>query len=186
MGYTTGNWEFRPKGKDSPATGFGEFITVWLRHQDGNYRFVVDIGVQHDRPQEYSTVLATSREASSKQNPNRRSAADSANTFYASMFSNGLAKTYEDFATSDVRAFREGLMPIIGKKDLISQVKKDKGKYDLTKRSTFFESADLAYNTTAYRKILDNKIVEKGNTLQIWKFIDGKWRLVLDIFKPVP
>ena len=32
----------------------------------------------------------------------------------------------------------------------------------------------------------EDKSVEKGNYMQIWKFIDGRWQIVLDIFKPVP
>ena len=186
MGYTTGNWEFRPKGRDGEPQGFGEFITVWLRQPDGNYRFVVDIGVGHDRPSAFLTSLTNTQEPSREANAERRSAADSANAFYASIYRDGLAKAYENFATTDVRGFREGLMPIVGKKGLVSLTKKDKGKYDLAKRSSFFETADLAYNINTYRKIVDGKIVEKGNTLQIWKLIDKKWRLVLDVFKPVP
>ena len=186
MGYTTGNWEFRPKGADGVPEGFGEFITVWLRQPDGNYRFVVDIGVAHERPKVFSSSLANTHLISRDANADRRSAADSANAFYASIYSAGLAKAYENFATSDVRGFREGMMPVIGRKDLVSVVKKEKARYDLAKRSSFFETADLAYNTNTYRKFLDGKIVEKGNTLQIWKLIDKKWRLVLDVFKPVP
>jgi hypothetical protein len=186
MGYTTGNWEFRPKGKEGAAAGYGEFITIWLRQSDGNYRFVVDIGIGHEPPKVFSTNLANVREGSRDLHPDRRSAADSANTFYQSIYAEGLAKAYESFASGDIRAFREGAMPIVGKKDLVSNVKKDTAKYDLAKRSTFFETADLAYNTNTYRKLVDGKVVEKGNTLQIWKLSGGKWRLVLDVFKPVP
>src|SRR5438270_5693753 len=31
LGYTTGNWEWRAKGKDDNPSAFGDFITVWLR-----------------------------------------------------------------------------------------------------------------------------------------------------------
>ena len=186
MGYTTGNWEFRPEGKGGEPKGFGEFITVWLRQPDGHYRFVVDIGIGHDRPKAFSTALSNVHGQSRDINSDRRSAADSANAFYAAIFSDGLAKAYENFATDDVRGFREGMMPIIGKKGVVSQVMNEKGKYDLAKRSTFFETADLAYNTNTYLKFVDGNVVEKGNTLQIWKLIDKKWRLVLDVFKPVP
>ena len=51
MGYTTGNWEFRPKGKGDTPTAFGDFITVWVRQPDGSYKWVIDIGVGHAKPE---------------------------------------------------------------------------------------------------------------------------------------
>ena len=186
LGYTTGNWETRPGGKNGEPAGFGEFITVWLRQADGNYRFVVDIGIAHDRPTAFSTKLAGPATLSTDLNTDRRSAADSASSFYAAIFYNGLPKAYETYADGEIRACREGKMPLVGKKDVISYLKKENGQYHLANRSIFFETADIAYNTNTYRKFVDGKVIEKGNTLQIWKLISGRWRLVLDVFKPVP
>ena len=50
----------------------------------------------------------------------------------------------------------------------------------------FFETADLAYANNSYTFANEDGTVETGNFLQVWKFIDGKWKIVLDIFKPVP
>src|SRR5437868_10756079 len=55
MGYTTGNWEFRANGKGDAPSAFGDFITVWLRQPSGRYKFVIDIGVSHDKPAKYSS-----------------------------------------------------------------------------------------------------------------------------------
>src|SRR3982750_2287082 len=60
LGYTTGNCEFRPKGKDDSPSGFGEVGTVWLRQPDGRYKWVVDIGVGHPKPEKYLTKWTTS------------------------------------------------------------------------------------------------------------------------------
>ena len=56
----------------------------------------------------------------------------------------------------------------------------------MPKRSSFFGATDLAYNTNTYTKMVDGKAVETGNVMQIWKLVNGRWRIVLDIFKPVP
>lgn len=186
IGYTTGNWEYRPKGKDGEPTGFGEFITVWLRQPDGKYKFVVDIGVGHPRPEKYSTEWVTSPEKAKDPNEKNSSAADSANGFYTTMTTRGIGKAYAAYAVDDMRAFREDKAPFIGKKSLMSMLKKEKATYSLAKRSSFFGSADIAYNTNTYTKTVGGKLVEKGNTMQIWKLIAGRWRIVLDIFKPVP
>ena len=186
LGYTTGNWEFRPKGKDDAPAAFGEFITLWLRHPDGKYRFVVDIGVAHAKPEKYSTDWVSTADKSKDPNEKNSSAGDNANGFYATMTEQGIAKAYEAYAVDDVRSFREDKAPILGKKQLISLMKSEKATFSIPKLSSFFGSADLAYSVNTYTKSVDGKIVEKGNTMQIWKLVKGRWRIVLDIFKPVP
>lgn len=185
LGYTTGNWEYRPKGKGDEPNGFGEFITVWLRQPDGKYKFVIDIGVGHKKPEKYSTDWVTAADKGKDLNEKNSSAADNANGFFAAMTEKGIAKAYDIYATEDVRAFREGMAPIIGKKALVSMAKGEKATVTMPKRSTFFGSADLAYSTSTYSKAVDGKTVERGNLMQIWKLVNGHWRIVLDIFKPV-
>ncbi|HKX82720.1 MAG TPA: hypothetical protein VJL58_00740 [Pyrinomonadaceae bacterium] len=185
FGYTTGNWEYRSAGKGGIPEGFGEFITIWRREPDGKYRFVVDIGISHAKPSAYSTALAVPAHPSSV-NEKNMSAADSANGFFEIVGRNGLRSGYEDFAAKDIRAFRENEMPLIGKKELLSHIKRTKGKTILTKRSVFVQASDIAYVVSTYSRINEDGSNEKGNFVQIWKLIDNRWQIVLDIFKPVP
>ncbi|MEP7213952.1 MAG: hypothetical protein ABI791_12795 [Acidobacteriota bacterium] len=185
IGYTTGNWEYRAKGKDDVPAAFGEYVTVWQRGQDGRYRFNVDIGISHDKPTKYSAELAPPSYPSSANDKNT-SAADTANSFFEIAGQTGLSKAYQTYAAKNVRAFREGSMPMIGRDKLLSFIKKGKTKTTLTKRTTFFGSADIAYVINTYSQTKQDKSVEKGNFMQIWKLIDGRWEIVLDIFKPTP
>ena len=98
----------------------------------------------------------------------------------------GVQKAYEGFLDKDVRFFREDDFPGVGRADLLSRVKKHKGTMSFPKRSVFFESVDIAYVNNNYTFTSDKGIVETGNFLQIWKFTGGQWKIVLDIFKPVP
>ena len=75
---------------------------------------------------------------------------------------------------------------MVGRDKLLSFIRNSKTRTTLTKRTVFFGSADLAYVTNSYSQVKQDKSVEKGNFMQIWKFIDGRWQIVLDIFKPVP
>ena len=185
LGYTTGNWEFRPKGKDDAQVAFGEFVTVWQRGQDGRYKFNVDIGISHDKPVKYSTELASPAYPASPNDKNT-SAADTANNFFELVGQRGLAKAYQTYAAKEIRSFREGEVPMLGKNRLLSYVKNAKTRTTLTKRAVFFGSADIAYVTNTYNQTKTDNSVEKGNFMQIWKLIDGRWQIVLDIFKPVP
>jgi ketosteroid isomerase-like protein len=183
MGYTTGNWEYRAKGKDDAPGAFGDFITLWLRRPDGKYRWVVDIGVSHDKPEKYSTEWSTASPAAGKKGADPTREAES--EFYQLAEKQGLAKAYKGYAAANIRSYREGKLPILGKKASLELVGKDRGKYKFGNRSTTFSAGDLSYNLNTYSKSIDKKEVEKGNFLQIWKFIDGRWQMVLDIFKPL-
>ena len=186
LGYTTGNWEYRPKGKDDNPTGFGEFVTLWQRQPKGEYKFVVDIGIEHPKPEKFSYQVVFPTSFDRDANEKNSSAGDAATGFYESNASSGIAAAYKAFASKDIRVFREGQFPIIGKSNLLSYVKRTKGRISFTKRSSFFGAADLSYTVNTYSISLDGKVTEKGNFVQIWKREKGRWQIVLDIFKPVP
>jgi ketosteroid isomerase-like protein len=186
LGYTTGNWEFRAKGKTDEPGAFGNFVTVWLRQPSGQYRWVVDIGVSHDKPEKYSEEFSGPKIPGAG-NPRQLSAADTANRFFEMANSVGLQKAYAQFADDDVKFFREGEFPGTGRSNLLSRIKKYRAAVAFPKRSVFFESADIAYVNNSYSFVSDkNVVVEAGNFLQLWKFIGGRWKIVLDIFKPFP
>lgn len=182
LGYTTGNWEYRAKGKDDTPGAFGDFITLWLRQPDGKYRFVVDIGVTHDKSEKYSTDWKTRSMAVKAGNV---PPGELATEFYQMAASKGLAKTYKSFAADDIRSYREGKAPFLGKKAVLALLADEKTQVSFAKRSSTFTATDLSYNLTTYTRTVDGKVTEKGNFLQIWKFFDGKWQIVLDIFKPI-
>ena len=186
LGYTTGNWEFRPKGKMDSPSAFGEFITLWLRRPNGTYKFIVDIGVNHDRPVKYATEWTTSDEKIKDLNANNSSPADVSNGFLQTAEQVGLAKAYSLFGASELRMFREGKAPIIGLKEVLKSLRGSKSTVLFARKSTFFGSGDISYNLGTYTLSEGGKAIQKGNSMQIWKVIRGNWRIVLDILKPVP
>ena len=98
----------------------------------------------------------------------------------------GLEKTYKKFAAENLRSYREGKPPFLGKKAALKLLSDDKSTVTFAKRSSTFTADDISYNLNTYSRTQGGKEVEKGNFLQIWKFFDRKWQIVLDIFKPIP
>ena len=186
MGYTTGNWEYRPKGKDDTPGAFGDFITVWVRQPDGKYKFVVDIGIGHDKPAIFSKDWVTTSDKSADPNAKNSSAMDTASGFYEIASGQNLTAAYKAYAADDIRLYRENKMPAIGKKEALKLASSEKGSVRLAKKSVSLGAGNLAYMTSTYTRNEGDKVIEKGNYLQIWKFKSGKWVIVLDIFKAIP
>lgn len=184
VGYTTGNWEFRQTKGNEPV-GFGEFITVWLRQSDGGFKFVVDIGISHAKPSKYSTDWIKTK---SKPDANKRnvSADTSIMLFTETVSKRGFAASLKTYAAGDIRLFREEQPPFIGKADAMSQAEREKGNLEYERFGTVSTYGNFAFFVKEYTFKDTNEKMEKGNAVQIWKFIGGKWRIVLDILKPVP
>lgn len=186
LAYSTGSSVYRPAGKNDANAVYGQYLTVWQRQPDGKYKAVVDAGISHDKPAAIETDWKPAANLVKELNEGKSSAADSVNAFFETANRSGLSAAYKAFAADDVRALREGAMPITGKKKLQSEVKKTKGSIAFAKRSVFFGSADMAYTTNSYTVTKSDGTAEKGNFVQIWKLRGGKWQLVMDVFVPVP
>jgi hypothetical protein len=165
LGYTTGNWEYCP--------------------QNGEYKFVVDIGINHPKPAKYSTDWVTATEETRDPNERNTTAADVAQGFYNTAATKGAKSAYKEFGADDIRLYREGKFPILGKKAALDTVNANDSTIGFAKRGVFFGAADISYSLNTYSITISGKVNEKGNSLQIWKLVHGKWHIVLDILKPV-
>ena len=184
LGYTTGNWEYRSKGKDDKPSAFGDFFTIWVRQPSGQYRWVLDFGVGHAQPDKYSIEIARPALANRASDPS--SAAEYANGFFKTAAADGLKKAYDKYAADDVRFLRLSQYPGTGRKALLAEAGKIKAAFAFAKRSVFFESGDLAYVTNTYQITNEKGVAEKGNAVQVWKYRSGRWQIVFDIMKPIP
>ena len=181
LGYTTGPWEYRPKGKDGEPSAFGHFVTIWQKQPNGEFKAVLDIGIDHAKPDsaEAEFVPGTGAVAGGETSSY---AGDSAARFFELVSSSGAAKAYKEFAANDIRVLRDNKSPFVGKKHAIDEIGKQKGKLAISKRMSFFGSGDLAYATNTYTLTSAKGTVEKGNFVQVWKFRDKRWQIVLDLF----
>jgi ketosteroid isomerase-like protein len=186
LGWTTGPWEFRPNGKDSAPVAWGDFSTVWQKQPDGKFKFIIDIGINHAQAPVDGVTWKSPADIGKEANAQGSSAGESAQGFFDLANKSRLAKAYKNYAASDIRVLREGQMPILGKDAFLAELKKNKIDVAFAKRSAFFGAGDLAYTTNSYTLTRADKTTEKGNFMQVWKLRGGKWRIVLDVFHPIP
>ena len=180
LGYSIGNSIRRPKGKDDPNEIYGHYISIWTRQSDGEYRALLDTGVNHPKPASIPTEWKSPADSGGDKNDGRLSAADSAVPFYATVESNA-AKAYKGYLTDDAIMMRSGKEPMIGKKAAIEYIENEKPTIRFSKRKSFIEGPDLAYVYNQY-SIVDKagKEIEGGNFVQVWKLRKGKWLIAAD------
>jgi ketosteroid isomerase-like protein len=184
LGYTTGNWEWRAKGRDDAPSAFGEFVTIWKRQTDGRYKFVVDIGISHEKPAKYSMDWATSAAAHGTIGGNVSAEAAIAH-FFRHVETKGKTAAYRSAAADEIRLFRENRMPVVGKRSAIVQVGTEKGVMSFGS-GEMISTSNLAYFVKGYTLKNADGSLEEGNVVQLWKYNAGRWNLVLDILEPMP
>jgi ketosteroid isomerase-like protein len=182
MGYTTGSWELYPNGKEDSSTQFGEYVTIWERKPDGIFRATLDISIMHEKlpPLKRSGILPS--EAYGDPNTRGWSAADPSLRFLKlGMTKKNLGGAYDDFAAPDIRLLIDREPPIIGKKKAVSATK-HYNSVTFPKDMSLLESGDMAYLWNPCEFSNSREGIEKGNCLQIWKFRNNEWNIVLGVF----
>jgi ketosteroid isomerase-like protein len=186
LGYSIGNSIRRPKGKDDTEMVYGHYISIWTRQADGQYRALLDAGIDHPKPASIPTEWKSPVDSGIDKNEGRVSAADSAVPFYASVEANA-AKAYKNYLADDAIMMRSGREPLIGKKAALNHIENEKPTIRFSKRKSFLEGPDLAYVYNVY-SIVDKagKEIEGGNFVQVWKLRKGKWLIAADVLIASP
>lgn len=180
LGYTTGDWEFRPKGKDDKPIAFGQYVTIWQKQLDGKFKAILDIGISHDKPQNVQTNRLSPKETTDSKPLKFFEFLEQSSVFDRSNPATVYNKLYKNNLADDVRVLREGKLPFVGKKIADKELKNAAKELSLQPKFTF-DINNLAYT---YGKYETDK--EKGSFVEIWKFRNGKWQIVLDIYSPIP
>ena len=186
LGYSIGNSIFRPKGKDDPNMFYGHYLSIWSRQPDGGYRAALDTGINHEKPAVIPADWKSSQKSDAT-NTRHLIAGDAATGFYETGEKAGMVKAYKSYLADDAVLLRQDKEPFRGKKAAVDFLNSGKSKIKFAKLKSFIETTDLAYVNSTY-SITDTtgKETEKGNFVQVWKFIKGKWQIVADVFVPLP
>jgi len=201
MGYDTGPWEYRRGSLQDEPVAFGNFVTVWKKQQDGTWKFVLDLGTENERPtqpapawQLPANFVMNVWKARSAVDVQAESAAilDLEREFSQAAATKGLVKAYQDYVSSDIRLFRTGKFPSVGRDAALAvfTARPQTLVWQSTKADVS-RSGDLAYDYGTYelREAANAGAAqtESGNYVHIWKRQrGGKWKLVVDVQNPIP
>jgi ketosteroid isomerase-like protein len=198
LGYTTGPWEFKQDIKDAKASAFGNFMTVWRKQPDGSWKFALDLGISNPEPKVPATTWQAP-EVKSKAEGDFKGVNQESERAQLLMvdreFSNssgvhGAADAFLHYVATDVRLFRNGRFPFVGKLAATDALVPLTG--ELTWTPAFADvslSGDLGYTYGTYElreKTGARALSEKGNYARVWKKINGYWKVVVDVADPLP
>ena len=190
MGYTTGPWESKADRKDPKPSGYGHFVTVWKKQPDGSWKWVVDIGISHPQSGGPQTLWHPTEKTTETKAPATvetasavKSLVDRDRILSVASLDQGLSKAFVAYASPDVRLYRAGNLPFIGREASAAALANLKGQFKSQPiGGDVSRAGDLGYTHGTYDVIdADQKVIERGSYVRIWKKEDGKWRIVLDI-----
>ncbi len=193
LGFTTGPWEGKSDINDKTPTAYGHFVTLWKKQEDGSWKFVVDLGISHPQsggpqklwqppnrpsPMEGKPVISSVGPDAYLEELLARD-----RSFSDATAKQGLVKAFGAFASPQVRLYRNGELPVIGRPASAQVLAKNKDH--LTWKPIGGDASiagDLGYTHGAY-EVADatNKVIERGSYVRIWKKEAGAWRVVLDV-----
>jgi ketosteroid isomerase-like protein len=185
FGFTTGPWQYRTLKTVDPSV-FGEYVTVWRKHQDGQWKIISDFGIKHNQT-ENNRALAYSSIILKK--PSKLEAKDfktelmNLDKEYTKLTSSPQEKNY----SKDLQVLREGKLPIINTDEIKKQFQTDAASKVVCNPLDAYvaPSGDLGFvigAVSAEVKLANTTEKKNGKYLRIWKKEDGKtWKMVLDL-----
>ncbi len=189
LGYTTGGWSFYPNGKGSEPTAFGEYLTIWKKESGGNFKAILDIGITHEKSENAASGWRSPADAGKGEKQPKLKLNDGV---FTNIFSKKqLSQGYFNWFADDVIVLREGKMPFSGKTNAFLGLEKmDKifpeDGYLNFKTNLSPVYGNMMYSHGVYQLTLKDKTVSRWNFVQVWKFRNGRWQIVADVFNPIP
>ena len=189
LGYTTGIWELR-KGNEPLSLAFGNYLTVWAKQRNGQWKIALDVGTENPQPSEPPPslqLLPPDVTAGTQPQENSRRSLQKAERQFAEAAHAGIGKAILDYASDDIRVYREKSFPAVGLVAAKLMLNSEHGNVSFESGgSKMSRSGDLSYSYGNYSKE-HGDVVEHGIYLMIWRAdMNGDWKLALNLQKKLP
>ena len=179
-------WELK-KRNETLSLGFGHYVTIWARQRDGGWKIALDVGTENPQPPESSSslqVLPPDVTAGTQPQENSRRSLQKAERQFGEAARNGIGQAILDYATDDIRVYREKSFPAVGLVAAKLMLTPEHGKVTFESGgSKMSRSGDLSYSYGKYSKERGD-VVGRGIYLMIWRAnMNGDWKLAFNLQK---
>lgn len=184
FGYDTGPAKWRANKKEPNFTGHGHFISIWKKQKDGAWKVALDCGIENTRSDVKPPLqLVTPKNRGQGTLESLQQTQDA----FVVTARFDFTKAFRQFGGDEVRLYREGSFPTVGKKAAVELLGSEQAGVALEIMKTDVSgSADLAYD---YGKYSDTRSQpsKAGHFFQVWQTdAAGTWKLVLDWQQALP
>ncbi len=192
LGWSTGPWSWKRDSTQKNVDAHGEYVSVWRRQSDGNWKVVLDGGIGHgpptaeDRTVTYSAPVPGAR-LGSRPLAARQSLYQADATFARLAASEGLPGALARYATDDVIVLREGSLRRTGRGAAVAALTGRETHARLVSNAQYIaESGDLGYT---YGSLVTGAAAAADTAwyLHVWhRGPAATWRIALQLVMPVP
>lgn len=184
FGLSTGPWKITSTAKPDTPPAYGQFVSIWKREGPGPWKVAVDLGIPHPAPVLWDSPLEASVTSG---HPGATPLEEAEAAFARDALARGSARAYARFAAGDVRLYRPGSAPALGRAEALAR-EVPGAPADLvwtTERSDVASSRDFGYTRGRYAaaQAPDKPL---GYFLRVWRHEAPGWRIVLDVVNPAP
>jgi ketosteroid isomerase-like protein len=193
LGYTTGPWQYKNDITDAKPAAFGNFMTIWKKQPNGDWRFVLDLGITNPEPKTQAKLTYAAPSAGRFPRIDRAQVRDDLlneeREFSKASADLGAVEAFLLNADVGVRLFRKNRMPFVGRRAGATALTPLSKEWTWTPAfADVSVSGDLGYSYGTYqlRDKATGSITETGNYARVWKKVAGLWRVVIDVADPLP
>src|SRR2546421_5507696 len=176
FGYTTGPWTFKPKNLQDSIVASGRFITVWHVNENGDWKFLIDLGVTNIPPRNY-TSLSKMQRSNPDFRPGTLGSLLQAEKGFISETQRSTKKAYLEYLSAQTLLNRNGHDPINDPDQLLNIPDSMHSTIQyIINGSGIAASGDLGY---VYGTTLINNTTD--NYLRIWRKEKNGWKIAVEV-----
>lgn len=196
FGVDTGPWTAEWSEAGKTLTRHGEFLTVWSRNKDGDWRFLFDAGVPHEAPVKELPALAKDAGVYLPKPKGEIPGPAEVHSQLAKLEQkftdlatrDGLRAAYAALAATDIHYLQVNEQPAVGKSAVLAAVPAGKATLEwVPMGGSSAASGDLGYLYGLTYQAHDTKhAVPQSAYVHVWRRVSGEWKLQVDMEQPLP
>jgi ketosteroid isomerase-like protein len=180
FGYTTGPWTFQST-KDDTIAARGQYITVWHINENGEWKFLVDLGVSNtpsNTAEDVRIIDEPKQEENTKAIPHISPLVVAENSFNK-LFEHNKSKAYKTWLSGESVLNRNGSLPPVSRAGWQSIIDSTPAGIKFTMNGWSISPVpDMGYT---YGTTVMNGKTE--NYLRIWRREKNGWKIAVEVLR---
>jgi ketosteroid isomerase-like protein len=184
LGLSTGPSRISSKTNPDAAPRYGQFVSVWRRVGEGPWKVEVDLGISHPAATLWDAPLVARQVAAGPPASGTLAAAEL--EFATLAREAGLRAAHARLATADLRFYRPGQPPVLGRQVALASPGMTDAKMEwIVERTETSSSGDLGYTRGRYTDVRSTH-QPIGYYLRVWRREHARWRVALEVVNAAP